>query len=204
MHTSNKIFQTLNLSILLLSMILFGCTGAALVLQPVRDTNIVAESYLAGDRLLAIALPELNEHKSLLVASFINIDRSRESSSFGQIVADQISSRITQKGYRVLEQKIPVGGFTQGSAGNSVLSPGVRKLAQFHDVQAIVVGTYAMAKSKVYVNARIIRVADDIILASYDYSLFMGENFKAMLTTNFPSTKDSNKLKRDPRLPWDK
>ena len=197
---SKEILKIFSLPGLSLFLILSGCS---VFLQPPQDADIVAESYSAGDRLLAIALQELNENKSLLVASFINIDRPGESSLFGQIVADQISSRITQKGYRVLEHKIPIGGFTQGSAGNSVQSPDVRKLAQFHDVQAIVVGTYAMAASKVYVNARIIRVTDDIVLASYDYSLFVGENFKTMLTTKSPSAKDSNKPKGDPRLPWD-
>ena len=50
-----------------------------------------------------------------------------------------------------------------------------------HNVQAAIVGTYAVGASSVYVTAKVIDASNRVVLASHDYELPLGPNTKYLL-----------------------
>jgi hypothetical protein len=97
------------------------------------------------------------------------------------MIAEQIASRFAQCGYTVIEMKLRNQVFIERGAGEFVLSRELRSIGESHNAQAVIAGTYALGKEVAYVNARVIRTTDSVVMGAYDYSLPMGKNTRAML-----------------------
>jgi len=67
--------------------------------------------------------------------------------------------------------------------GEFLLSRAVSDLSSQHDAQVVLVGTYAVGDSNVFVTAKLIRTTDSVIVASHDYAI--------------PYTRDMRTLLRD-------
>lgn len=170
----------------LLFVLMTGCSYLSF-----KDQNLVKASYVAADMLLKGVKdirhlqPRSNgiyTKQPVLVASFVNIDNLQESSTFGRMIAEQIGSRIAQRGYKVIELKLRTNTiFVQKQTGELLLSRKLREISLQHDAYAVVVGTYAASKESVYVTAKLIRSEDSVILSSYDYRLPVGPDTKQML-----------------------
>jgi len=169
----------------LLCILMAGCSYA------VKDKDLVKSSYVAADYLLK-GIKDIHNLKPrqngvysrqpILVASFVNIDNLQQSSTFGRMVAEQIGSRIAQRGYKVIEMKLRTSTvFVQKQTGELLLSRELREISLQHDAYAVVVGTYGASKEIVYVTAKLVRTEDSVILSSYDYRLPVGADTKQML-----------------------
>ena len=155
--------------------------------QPVRvrtqDSDLVFESYQAADAMLA-QVPWLRDKKQpLLTASFVNVNDLENSSGLGRMISEQVSSRFAQQGYTMVELKMRNAIFIKEKAGEFALSRSVKAVSQNHNAAAVIAGTYAIGRRSVYINARMIRAIDNVILASYDYSLPLGPDTKALLAS---------------------
>lgn len=162
-------------------------TGCARYRAPERplapDVDLVGESYRAADALLANT-PWLREQQApLLVASFVNINSLENSSALGRIVAEQIASRFAQQGFTVIELKLRNNIFIKQNAGEFALSRDVQAISRSHNAAAVIAGSYAIGRHNVYVNARLIRAPDSLILAAYDYSIPLGPDARALLAS---------------------
>ncbi|ALG67494.1 FlgO family outer membrane protein [Beggiatoa leptomitoformis] len=155
--------------------------------EEIPDVNLVEASYVVADALLVNAEKlNLNRTKPLLVASFVNVDDVQQSSTLGRMIAEQIGSRISQSGLKVVEVKLRsdsifVKGNQYPNEGEFLLSRELKDLSSEHDAVAVVVGTYAESKSRVYVTAKMLNTHDNSIMASFDYSLPIGADIKQML-----------------------
>jgi TolB-like protein len=168
----------------LLSVAMAGCGSI------IKDYNLVSSSHTAADKLLKgvkdipALVPRNNGvymKQPILVASFVNIDNVQQSSTFGRMTAEQIGSRLVQRGYKVIEMKMRGSIFVQEKTGELLLSRELRQISLQHDAYAVVVGTYGASKGTVYVTAKLVRAEDNVILSSYDYRLPMGPDTKKML-----------------------
>jgi TolB-like protein len=74
----------------------------------------------------------------------------------------------------MIEMKMRNNVYIKQNGGEFVLSRTVRDLSRAQNAAAVVAGTYAIGRNTVYVNARLIRAADNLILASHDYTLPLG------------------------------
>jgi len=146
-----------------------------------KDSDIVAVSYAATDRLMNEAAVSIDRNKPILVASVANVDNLDESSSFGLIVSEQIGSRLSQLGYTVIESKLR-GTLAINGNGEFMLSRDARKIAAAHDAQAVLVGSYAAGPHSAMVSLKIIRLADAKVVAAFDYSMPMGPNTAWLIT----------------------
>ena len=174
-------FRASVLSCLLL-LSLAGCEGTLPMPKeepPVAD--IMGTSYVAADALMRGANTALQPRKPLIAATFVNIDELEQAASFGRIVSRQVASRFTQRGFSVIEMLLRHSVFIKQNGGEFLLSREVRNLSSEHDAQAVIVGTYAVGRKKVYVTARLIRASDSIVLASYDYALPIDTDVAFML-----------------------
>ncbi len=149
-----------------------------------QDVDIVALSYEAADRLMAQAGPSIDRSRTIVAASFANIDNLDDSSSFGRIVSQQLASRFTQKGYRVTEMLLRNNIYIKEREGEFLLSRALKNISAQHNVQAVIVGTYAIAANNVYVVAKIVRATDSTVLSSHDYMLPIGPDMRRLIRTN--------------------
>ena len=151
--------------------------------QRVADSDLVSQSYAAAEALLK-QVPWLKENRQpLLQGTFVNVDNMEDSSAMGRIVAEQISSRFAQEGFTMIEMKLRRNVYIQQFGGEFVLSREVQNLSQVHNAAAVIAGTYAVGRRTVYINARLIRAADNLVLAAHDYSMPLGPDAKALLAS---------------------
>ncbi|MEZ5591719.1 MAG: FlgO family outer membrane protein [Gammaproteobacteria bacterium] len=151
--------------------------------QQVRDSDLVSQSYTAAEALLE-QVPWLKENRQpLLTGTFVNINSMEDSSAMGRMIAEQISSRFAQDGFTMVEMKLRRNVFIQQQGGEFVLSREVQSLSQVHNAAAVIAGTYAVGRRTVYINARLVRAADNLVLAAYDYSMPLGPDAKALLAS---------------------
>jgi TolB-like protein len=164
-----------------------GITGCATLGVPTRttvqDEDLVDNSYQAADALLTQAAWLKDNRQPLLTATFVNVNALESSSALGRIIAEQVASRFSQQGFTMIDMKLRNNIFIKEGAGEFVLSRSVRDISQSQNAAAVVAGTYAVGRHAVYVSTRLIRATDSLILASYDYSLPLGPDTKALLAS---------------------
>lgn len=131
--------------------------------------GLIDRSYELADSLEGNLSTPLTDNPILIVASFANIDDLEESSTFGRMVAEQISSRLAQKGYNVIELKLRTKSvFVKHRNGEFILSRDISEVSKKHNVSAVVVGTYGKISDRTYVSAKIIDPNTHFIISSKD------------------------------------
>jgi len=170
-----KLFAVLSL-VALLSV---GCANKV-TRNSIADADIVALSYKAADKLMSQASDSINKSAAVVAASFVNINNLNDSSSFGRIASQQLSSRFTQKGYKVTEMLLRNNIYIKEQSGEFVLSRAIKNISAAHDAKIIIVGTYAVASTNVYVTAKVVRASDSAVLSSHDYVLPLGPDMRSL------------------------
>jgi len=158
-------------SILLIS--LCGCAGRQQNLKSNLLTgDLIHSSYQIADTLLLNLKHSLSAADPIIVATFVNINNLKESSTFGRMVAEHISSRFSQLGFKVSELRLRTDTiFMEEGRGEFLLSRDLHSVSKKHNAAAVVVGTYGRANGGIYVSARIINPADSEVISSCDYML---------------------------------
>jgi len=162
--------------ILILTMMLssYGCSSSSSSRQTphIVKGNLVSMGYSVADRLISNSKQPINSEGSIVVATFVSINNLNESSTFGRIIAEQIASRFSQRGYKVKEVKFRQDTiFMQEGEGEFLLSRDLRAISEKHDASAVVVGTYGEAYNEMYVSARIINPSNGLLVSSCDFGL---------------------------------
>ncbi|HIJ83028.1 MAG: hypothetical protein HW380_1524 [Magnetococcales bacterium] len=142
--------------------------------------SLIEFTYPAADQLvfnlgrgIDQQLNPLRMDRPLLVASFVELDRLEKTSTFGRLVAEQMASRLTQKGFSLIELKLREQLYIQSGAGEFALSRELQKISRERDAQALLVGTYSQVNDFVYVSAKIVR-SDGHVYAAHDFAIPRG------------------------------
>ena len=175
------------LPLLGLVLVTAGCANTS---QPAK-TNItyaqasanplISVNYAAADQLLAQLNNNLGPNNTLIIATLANIDQLESSSTLGRIISEQVSSRFTQSGYRMVELKFRNSLYISQGEGELMLTRQVSELANAHDAQAVIVGTYAQGSNSIFVNLKVVQPNSNIVLAVHDYVLPLDENNRQMM-----------------------
>jgi TolB-like protein len=151
-------------------------------------SQFTAANYAATDALLkGYAEPASASNRSgggsapFIVTTLAQIDRLDQSSTFGRIVSEQVVSRLTQGGVRVVEMKLRNGIYMKRNEGEFMLTREIREVANAHQAQAVVIGTYAESASLVHVSLKLVDPATSLILAAHDYALPMDRQVRSLL-----------------------
>ncbi len=145
-------------------------------------SDYVEAGYAIADKLDSNLRLPISKDQPIIVASFVNVNNLTESSTFGRMIAEHVGSRLSQRGYHVVELKLRQNSlFVQEGKGEFMLSRDVREISRMHNAATVVVGTYAVVRSnvsgqsapqeKIYVATRIVRADDSMVLSSCDYSV---------------------------------
>ena len=160
-----------------------GCASSAddVPIRPIiQDANLIDQNYRAADALLMRA-PWLRERREpLLSATFVDINNLEVSSGLGRVIGEQLGSRFAQQGFTVIEIKMRTNIFVKEGSGEFALSRSVQEISQSHNAAAVIAGTYAVGRHSVFVNARLIRATDNLVLAAHDYVLPLGPDARAL------------------------
>lgn len=154
----------------------------------VDETHLIKTTYEAVDRILREVEGSrlqfsLSRHKPIIVTSLVDIDNLRRSSTLGRILGEQVGSRFAQSNYPVVEVKMrPDALLIKEETGELILSRNMQNLSFEHDAQAVIAGTYAIAKEHIYVTLKVLRAKDGIIVYSYDYRLPMSADIKRLIS----------------------
>lgn len=120
----------------------------------------------AVSHLLSQLEGNLDPKAPVLVATFVNIDDLESSSTFGRTAAELMSAALAQRGVNVADVRLRNALVTRPT-GELMLTREAANLAKVHNAQAVLVGTYAvLADSRVVVTAKVIRIADNRVLAA--------------------------------------
>ena len=151
-------------------------------------------AYTAGDMLERNLLYHLDRTLPILSASFVDLDNLNETSAFGRLIGEQIASRFSQHGYKVVELRLSNGKvLVKEKNGELALSREMKRIDKSHDAQAIIVGTYCTAENWAFVSTRLVSTLDNSILSSYNFSIKMGELLKMLAKKNISNAATSKK-----------
>jgi len=147
------------------------------------DQNLVSLSYNISKKLEETAVPRLmprNPDQPLLVTTFVDNNDLTQTSRFGRILQEHITSRFVQLGYTVKELKLRDSLLIQPKSGETMLSRDLDLISPSVSAQAILVGTYSYTNRTMYISARLINPANSTIISSADFRLIMDQNVLAM------------------------
>jgi TolB-like protein len=169
---------------LLLALALVGCASVDVYEAETGPALMLAANYRAADALAAIAGGQLDPERPILIATVVDIDNLEQSSTLGRFLAESVSSRFTHNRYRMVEMKLQGSVYMRRGEGELMLTRQVRDIANAHQAQAVVVGTYSRASGAVFVNLKVVKPENNIVIAAQDYSLPMSRNVCVMLNRN--------------------
>lgn len=167
---------TIAFTILLLS----GCSQEPSWFD-VRSDQFIETNYRNTDALIAQTSQSLSSKQALIMTTVVSIDKLERSSTLGRLISEQVSGRLTQRGYTMSEIKLRSNLYINKDQGELMLTREIKELATNHDAQAVVVGTYALSQQLVFVNLKIIQPSSNTIMASVDYALPLDGNMRALL-----------------------
>nr|WP_245635006.1 FlgO family outer membrane protein [Marinobacterium profundum] len=169
---------TAGLSILLLGTV--GCSTNSVVAS--TDPVVDLEAVVASAAQKLVSQPgNFVQGKPFIATSFADIDDLSQSSTLGRVLGEQFSSAMTQAGLPMVEVKMREALFIKEGTGELLLSRQLHNIVQAHDAQAVVVGTYAMGGSNVYVTVRLVRTSDNLILAADDFIIPINRDMRSLL-----------------------
>ena len=130
--------------------------------------------------MAATAIP-IDKNVPVLIATIVNIDSLTQSSRLGRLISEQVATRLTQRGYSVVEMKLRNNVYIREGTGELLLSRDVRELSKNYNAQVVVVGNYAVAAGYVYLTLKAVTASDNRVIAAVNYLLPLTDNNKALL-----------------------
>lgn len=162
---------------LVLAVLMTACTANRI---PGPDNRIIAAHHKAAKYLIQMAGSDLPSHGRLIAASFADVN-NLTSSTFGRIASQQLVSSFVIEGYSFVEMLMRNSVYIDSREGEFLLSREVTNISQQHNAAAVLVGTYAVGKDNVFVTARLVRTSDNVIIGSYDYTVPLTPELRALV-----------------------
>jgi len=147
----------------------------------VSSNQFIEANYKAGDSLLHQLSGKVMADKPVIMATIVNIDALEQTSTLGRLVSEQLSTRLAQGGLNMLEMKLRNSVYLKRNTGELMLTREIGEVAQAHDAQAIVVGSYAETSDMVFINVKVIQPNTNYVLAGQDYVLAKEAIVRSML-----------------------
>jgi TolB-like protein len=170
---------------LTLAALLSGCSHS---LHPQSDRLMISENTFIATNQQAVdqLVRHLGTHLPagsgpLLVTTLVNIDNLDTSSTLGRVVSEQITSRLVQHDYRVVELKFGNSVYMRKNQGEMVLTRELQETASQHAAKAVVVGTYGESRNQAFISLKVVRPQSGAIIAVHDYAIRLDRGIGLML-----------------------
>ncbi|NGZ26964.1 MAG: hypothetical protein G8345_08755 [Magnetococcales bacterium] len=141
-----------------------------LTIQEEAVPDITLTAYQAADVLYRSFTEFYNFRWPVLATTFVDTDNLNQTSPLGRLLSRQISSRLTQIGFNMVETRLR-NTMSINKTGEFILSRELKLIEKEHQARAILVGQLTVADRQVYVTSQIIRLKDQVVLATADFTL---------------------------------
>lgn len=128
--------------------------------------QLVQRVHQLVSQLLGASNGGLEEDQRVLVSSFVNLNDLYKTSALGRMLGEQMVSELQRAGIEVVDVRKTPDMLIQQKMGEFDLSRDMEELPYVHKAYATVVGTYSEADGQLFVNARILRNRDGLVMAS--------------------------------------
>jgi hypothetical protein len=156
-------------------------TAGALPGVAAQSPEIGALTYRAVDNMLG-AVPDLTLGRTpVVVGSIADVQRIGTSSPLGNMVADMLRNRLTQRGVAVTELRLRSAVLMEKNQGEMALSRERRAILPPPAASIIATGTYTVGDQHVYISLKLISLDTARILAGTDYAVPRAGDLDAML-----------------------
>ncbi|MBN2446636.1 MAG: hypothetical protein JXO22_07920 [Phycisphaerae bacterium] len=167
----------------------WGASGCACPYRVVKlerggkDADLVRTTYQAVDCLLYLMPADSapDPKRRVLVATSVNLDEVRDTSTFGRLNGELLAARLAQKGYSVVHLTIRQGSVAINDQGQFALSRDIQKLAANYDTGAVLVSTYTLAPEKVFISLKLVNAEANTVVSAIDYAIPKGPQTQALL-----------------------
>lgn len=164
----------LRLLSVLLVLLVAACSASEPVVQVPLDPGgaFLAENHAAAQSLAAAAVARLEPGSRVLVASFADEKNLESTSPLGRLLAEQVATVLSGAGYDLVEVRLRRDLGMRPAAGEFALSRRAELLASENaQAEAVLVGCYTADAEAVFVSARVVRTADQVVAAAQDWAL---------------------------------
>lgn len=156
-----------------------------------EPSSLSAENFRAADVIAEQMSGKVSRNSPLLIASMVQLNDLRHSSMLGRLVMQQVSSRISQFGYKVLESRLKKEYSIIPQEGEFILSRDVSELMKKeYNAQVVLVGSYVPTPYCVYISIRLLRVSDGAVIAAHEYTLKNRREFAVLLREDKGEQRD--------------
>lgn len=106
---------------------------------------------------------------AMLMTTIASVDNLEHASTFGRVLGEQVAAHLTQAGFVVLEAR-NTGVMEIGQKGEFMLSRHLREQARERHAATVLVGTYGLVGTTVYVSLKLVDMGNDTVLAAHAFS----------------------------------
>lgn len=161
-----------------------------------RDIRITELAEMLNDSLRRPAL----KNKEIGILTFVNLNNLEEAEPLGRHIQEQLSHELFELGFRVIEIRLGKNIRFQPLVGELNLTRVIELLKQteFPEIESFVVGTYLDAGDYVYVNARIVEVANSTVKGSGEIKIPKGEYLSRLLNMQEDGPTETEVFERFP------
>jgi len=183
--------KILKIFLILVSIYTLAACGSAIerrrdeiALKYLESGNLLSNNYAAADVLVSQARAKLNLEKPILIATIVKTDALDVSSTLGRITSENIASRFTNAGYKVIEMKFGNSVYMKQNEGELVLTREISSIAKSHDAQGVVVGSYGIGSETVYMNIKLVQPGpENVVISAHDYIIPKNKEIDDLLKT---------------------
>lgn len=159
--------------VMVVAVFVAGCVDVRALLprEPAGDAVLLREAYRAADALHEQLRGTEAQRQPMLVAAFVDGADVERVSDLGRLVAEQVASRLGQRGYAVREVQLRAHSLVLRPGGVLALSRRLDDVDPEAVGYAVLVGTSTQVGSRLFVSMRVVRAGDGVVLAAADMDL---------------------------------
>ncbi len=139
----------------------------------IQKDILITKSYNAADELnKRLSSFKDIKKKYIILTTFVNNDNLDSSNTLGRLIPYIIASRLTKYGYKPIDLRIRKDQIAiKIREGEFILSRNPLKLKKQQIAYMILTGHLSILYNKIYIHVEIVRSYDNMVMASYDFTL---------------------------------
>lgn len=154
-------------------------------------TVIVETNYYAADEIVAgLRTNDFPKESRIVQTNFVNLDSITETSSMGRLFSEQVGARLAQRGFPVVDLKNRQDNFFIDENGEFALTRQVDSVDKIEAGEAVLTGTYRVIQDVVFVQAKVIRLADNAMIGGHSYQIPITPDTREFITGQAPEETD--------------
>jgi TolB-like protein len=132
-------------------------------------------------QLVTNSTESIAEEYVVTVNSFVNLNNLYKTSALGRYISEELMGNLQLAGIEVLDVRKSAGIMIHAKSGEYGLSREMKELSYIHSAQAMVVGTYTYADGQIFLNARILRNGDGMVMSNASLAFDLDSVTRQML-----------------------